>query len=172
MVDMTAEYKLIPARERDFDRAMDILRSGRDFQRQQGFLQWEDGFPDPDLIHRDIQSGHGYVVTSGGAIAAYLYLGFDGDPAYPAIRGAWQYDEKYAVIHRIAIAPEFRGLGLASVTFRLVEEFCRDRGVTLIRIDTHEDNKRMQHILAKNGFAYCGLVIQGGSDRLAYEKKT
>jgi RimJ/RimL family protein N-acetyltransferase len=53
----------------------------------------------------------------------------------------------------------------------LAEEFCRKKGVSLLRIDTHEDNKRMQHILAKNGFVYCGIVLQNGSDRLAYEKK-
>ena len=166
-----ADYKLSLAQPEDFDRAIEILRSGRDFQRQQGFVQWGDNFPDPEIIRSDIRKQNGYVVTADGKIAAYFYLGFDGDPSYPLIRGAWNYEEDYAVIHRIAIAPEFRGLGLSSVVFKLAEEFCRKKGVSLLRIDTHEDNKRMQHILAKNGFVYCGIVLQNGSDRLAYEKK-
>jgi hypothetical protein len=29
----------------------------------------------------------------------------------------------------------------------------------------------MQHVLEKNGFVYCGTVIQGNGDRMAYEKK-
>ena len=106
-----------------------------------------------------------------GVIAAYMYIGFDGDPAYPEIKGAWKHDGPYAVVHRIAIAPEFRGLGLGSVTFRLVEEFCKGKGFDLLRIDTDGANKRMQHVLEKNGFVYCGTVIQGGGDRFAYEKK-
>ena len=166
-----AIYELALARQEDFRRCMDILDAGREFQRQQGFIQWPDGFPDEESILCDIRSGLGYVVKVDGAIAAYLYLGFDGDPAYPAIRGAWGYEENYGVIHRIAIAPEFRGTGLASVVFRLVEDHCRERGIYLLRIDTDEQNKRMQHVLEKNGFVYCGTVVQGGGDRFAYEKK-
>ncbi|MBE6958076.1 MAG: GNAT family N-acetyltransferase [Ruminococcaceae bacterium] len=165
------KYELTLARSEDFDRALEILRSGRDFQRQQGFVQWDDSFPNPETIRSDIREKLGYVVKVDGKIAAYLYLGFDGDPSYPAIRGKWKSDEPYAVVHRIAIAPEFRGMGLASVTFRLTEDYCKSRGFYSLRIDTHESNKRMQHILTKNGFLYCGIVLQNGSDRLAYEKK-
>ena len=166
-----ANYELTLAKMEDFHHCMDILRAGRDFQRQQGFLQWPDGFPDAELIRSDICSGLGYVVKADGVIAAYLYIGFDGDPSYPKIRGAWQYDEPYAVIHRIAISPEFRGIGLTGIIFDLVGELCRKEGISLLRIDTHEDNKRMQHVVSKHGFVYCGIVIQGGGDRLAYEKK-
>ena len=164
-------FKLSLAQPEDFDRAMEILRAGRDFQRQQGFVQWTDSFPNPEVIRDDLKKGLGYVIKAGDSIAAYFYLGFDGDPAYPQIDGKWIYDEPYAVIHRIAIATEFRGMGLSSVVFGLIADFCWDRNIPLLRIDTHEDNKRMQHILAKNGFAYCGIVLQNGSPRLAYEKK-
>ena len=170
MNDMT-NYELTLARPGDFDRAMAILKAGREFQRAQGFIQWPDGYPDAESIRSDLRDGLGYVLKADGVIAAYMYIGFDGDPAYPAIKGAWQFDGPYAVIHRIAIAPEFRGLGLASITFRLVEDFCRSRDFYLLRIDTDEANKRMQHVLAKNGFTCCGTVIQGNGDRLAFEKK-
>ena len=168
--DMT-KLELQQAQPEDFDRAMEILRSGRDFQRQQGFVQWQDHFPDPKVIRQDIESGLGYVVKAEDQIAAYFYLGFDGDPAYPEIAGKWNCDEPYGVIHRIALGSEFRGMGLSSAVFQLAEDHCRQRGVCVLRIDTHEDNRRMQHILLKNGFVYCGIVLQAGSERLAYEKK-
>lgn len=166
-----AGLELVLAGPEDLGRCMEILCAGRDFQREQGFFQWPDSFPDENVIRSDIRDHYGYVVKVDGKIAAYLYLGFDGDPSYPQIRGAWNYDEPYGVIHRIAVSDEFRGMGLTGRIFQLVGALCRQRGIFLLRIDTHEDNKRMQHVLAKNGFAYCGLVIQSGSDRLAYEKK-
>ena len=166
-----AKYELTLAQMEDFRRCMDILNDGREFQRAQGFVQWADGYPDEGSVLGDLQNGLGYVVKVDGAIAAYMYIGIDGDPAYPEIKGAWNYDEPYAVVHRIAIGSEFRGQGLGSITFRLVEDFCRSKGFYLLRIDTDEKNKRMQHVLEKNGFVYCGTVIQGGGDRMAYEKK-
>ena len=40
-----------------------------------------------------------------------------------------------------------------------------------IRIDTHRDNKIMQHNLAKYGFEYCGIIhIASGAERLAYQR--
>jgi len=164
-------YELALAQAEDFRRCMDILNAGRQFQREQGFIQWPDGYPDEESVRGDLRDGLGYVLKVDGVIAAYMYIGFDGDPAYPEIKGAWKHDGAYAVVHRIAIAPEFRGLGLGSVTFRLVEEFCKGKGFYLLRIDTDGANKRMQHVLEKNGFVYCGTVIQGGGDRFAYEKK-
>ena len=164
-------YHLTPAQPTDLPRCMEILRSGRDFQREQGFFQWPDGFPREETVRQDIAHSDGYVLKVGNAIAAYLYLGFDGDPSYPDIQGAWGFDEPYAVIHRISIADAFRGKGLSAKIFDLVEDLLRSRGVFLLRIDTHQDNKRMQHVLCKNGFSCCGTVIQDNGLRLAYEKK-
>ena len=86
------------------------------------------------------------------------------------IKGAWRYDEPYAVVHRIAIGTAFRGQNLADQAFRLVEDYCKAHGVYNLRIDTDEQNKRMRHILEKNGFVCCGTVVQGGGDRLAFDK--
>lgn len=40
-----------------------------------------------------------------------------------------------------------------------------------IRIDTHHDNRVMQHLLTKHGFTYCGLIyLKSGAERLAYQR--
>lgn len=168
---MMADCKLIPAARADLPVCMEILDSGRAFQRQQGFTQWRDGYPAPADVQRDIQAGGAYLLTVDGSPAAYTFIGFDGDPAYPAIEGTWRFDEPYGVMHRVAISEKFRGAGLSDVLFALAGNLVKERGFHVLRIDTHEDNKRMQHILTKNGFSYCGTVLQNGSPRLAYDKK-
>lgn len=163
-------YQLELAQLEDLPLCIEILRSGRLFQRQQGFFQWPDDFPKEDTIRNDILCKNGYVLRWEGAIAAYLYLGFDGDPFYCTIEGAWYNDAPYAVIHRIAIARAFRGKGLANIIFSLAEDVCRSRGIGNLRIDTHAQNLRMQHILEKNGYRCCGTVMQDNGPRLAYHK--
>ena len=42
--------------------------------------------------------------------------------------------------------------------------------ISHILIDTHADNKVMQHVLDKNGFKHCGTVyMDNGEPRIAYE---
>jgi len=166
-----ASYELVTACREDIPACVEILDSGRAFQRAQGFVQWADGYPGLKEVERDVAKGKGYVLKVDGKIAAHLYLDPDGDPSYPAIRGAWNTPEPYMVIHRVAIGDEFRGMGLSDKIFSLVAEFSKTQGIYALRIDTHADNKRMQHVVEKNGFVYRGIVLQNGSERLAYDKQ-
>ena len=164
-------YKLELARLEDLPACIEILSSGRSFQRQQGFVQWPDGFPKEETIRGDILSGNGYVLRQETSIAAYLYIGYDGDPCYSAIDGTWLNDAPYAVIHRIAIGSDFRGKGFADVIFALAEEMCRNQGVQNLRIDTHADNLPMQAAIQRAGFQRCGTIyIADGSARIAYDR--
>lgn len=163
--------ELTPARWEELDAVMAILHSGRLFQRAQGFVQWDDTHPTREAVEEDIRSGNGYAIRVAGELAGYLCLSFDGDPAYPEIRGAWRFEGNYAVVHRMAIGENHRGRGLTGEVFRLAGRLAQFRGVDILRIDTHEDNLRMRHVLEKNGFVCCGTVVQNGGERLAFDKK-
>ena len=79
--------------------------------------------------------------------------------------GKWIDDvQPYHVVHRIASYPDAHGI------FSSIMDFClsHDRN---IRIDTHRDNKIMQHNILKHGFTYCGIIyLLSGDERLAYQK--
>ena len=76
----------------------------------------------------------------------------------------------YAVIHRMAFDRRFVGRGLSAAALRLAEDLCREQGVAAIRIDTDPRNRRMQHILEKNGCRRCGTVLFQGSGKVAFDK--
>lgn len=85
------------------------------------------------------------------------------DPTYERIDGGqWLNDRPYGTIHRIA------GDGTVSGLLEKSLDFCFGL-IDTVRIDTHEDNKIMQHVIKKNGFDYCGIIYSAdGSPRLAY----
>ena len=97
-------------------------------------------------------------------------IDFDGEPAYCNIQGEWRTEGVYAVVHRISISSQFRNRGLAKEIFELIETLCNDKGIKSIRIDTYRLNERMQHVLTKSGFIYCGIVTYPFGERLAYER--
>ena len=40
-----------------------------------------------------------------------------------------------------------------------------------LRVDTHRDNRVMQHLLLQHGFTYCGIIhLASGDERLAYQR--
>lgn len=158
------------AKNSDIDVCWDILDDGRRFQRAQGFVQWTDDYPNRDTVKDDILSQKGYVLKMDGVIAGYMCIDFSGEPAYENIDGCWRSEKTYAVIHRMAFCKSFCGKGLSESAFSLAEKLCIEQGVDYLRIDTAYPNKRMQHILEKNGFKYCGVIKYQGSERLAYDK--
>ncbi len=146
----------------DIDKIMEIYRIGKDIQVKSGNPdQWLDGYPKRELIAEDIQNGCSYTVRHDGDIVGVFMYFIGEEPTYKKIDGSWLDDEEYGVIHRIASC----GKGVFSECVK----WCLDKHYNL-RIDTHRDNKIMQHLIIKNGFSYCGIIwVDDGSERLAYQ---
>ena len=157
------------AEPHELSACIQIIREGREFQQEQGFVQWTPEYPSPELIAKDIQSGRGWLYKIDGVPAGYMYLIFDGDPAYLAPECDWSANVPYVAVHRIALSRRFTGRGLSMAVFESIRALCRERGISCIRIDTDKKNTRMQHVLEKNGFSRRGYVLFEGDKKLAYE---
>lgn len=127
--------------------------------------QWVNGHPQQSLIVDDIKKQISYGCEINGRIEAVFVLLREGDSDYDRIfDGQWLNDAPYVAIHRLASAGNVPGL--TGAIFNWCEKICPD-----IRIDTHRDNRVMQHVLTKNGFTYCGLIyLKNGAERLAYQR--
>lgn len=143
-----------------------IYALAREQMRRSGNpTQWGNTHPPREMIIRDIEEGVGYVVVSGGEICGVFAFIVGDDPTYGYIEGNWLNNERYGTIHRIA------GNGRKKGILSCALDFCRKIEPN-IRIDTHRDNKIMQHLLEKHGFANCGIIYVGdGTPRSAYQRQ-
>ena len=154
-----------PAVEADIPAVLPVFEAAKAIMRADGnFEQWgAPGFPGDALLLHDIARGGGYVIEKD-SIVAYFALLPSPEPTYDYIDGAWLTDEPYGVIHRIASYPDVHGI------FSAIIEFAAERYPHL-RIDTHRDNRIMQHVIDAAGFTYCGIIwLADGTERLAYER--
>ena len=145
------------------------IEDARAYHKSLGFQQWHPDYPTQKPILDDISQGIGYAFVDESRVIGYACIIFGDEPAYKKIDGAWKTDRPYAVVHRMAFSEMARGSGLSKEAIRLIKEFCRSNHVDAIRVDTQDENKVMQHILVREGFAYCGLVQFDGGPKLAYE---
>ena len=162
---------LEPAGMDRIDLCIEILNEGRLFQREQGFIQWPDDYPNRDIVISDIKEGKGYLVMMDRDPIGYLNIDFDGESAYEVIDGKWGAASPYAVLRRMAFLRKYAGRGLALEVLALVENICVSKEVRYIKTDTDFQNERMQHVLEKSGYKRRGVVILRGSGKIAYDKQ-
>ena len=147
---------------------MKVIEDAKKTLAQSGSDQWQNGYPNADIIIDDIISGQAYVALEEGEVIAYAAVTRSPESAYDAIyEGSWQGGEpEYLVFHRIAVARDAQGQGVAQTFLEgLIEGF----DYLDFRSDTHAKNIAMQHIFEKLGFKQVGKVPVDG-ERLAYQK--
>ena len=154
---------------KDIARVMTIINQAKQYFKDHGIDQWQDGYPNEDSILEDIQNEEAYVLDHEGEILGTCMITIQGEPTYDVIDGKWLSQSDYICVHRIAIDNEHKGSGLASLIL--------NQAVSLyphyhsLRMDTHEDNLSMQSFLTKYGFIHCGTItLNSGALRRAYEK--
>lgn len=183
------ELKIRAAHMEDLDDIMAVYRCAKAYMDANGNPnQWTCGYPARDLIEGDIKKGHCYVCIArpaAGSEAKATARSTAGSEAAPAPAeticgvfafilgtdqtylyiedGKWLNDAPYGTIHRIASDGSVKGV------FSCCIDFCKSQSQE-IRIDTHEDNKTMQHLIEKNGFSRCGIIYtRDHSPRIAYQ---
>ena len=159
--------------ERDLECVMELVADAQNWFRGQGIDQWQDGYPTTAIISSDILGGNNYIIEHNGVVAATFVISFADDPTYNEIKGkGWLNGNRYAVVHRIAVADKYRRKGIAREILYYAEELSMAQGIADIRIDTHRDNIAMRSLLKKLGYLHCGrITLTSGALREAYHKE-
>jgi GNAT superfamily N-acetyltransferase len=159
-----------PAIISDVPTIWEILKGAILRRKADGSNQWQDGYPNPDVVRNDIAQNAGYVLTEGELIIGYFAAFVNNEPAYDQIEGQWLTLGDFLVVHRMALAENRLGKGLAKIMFGFAEQIAREKQIGSIKVDTNFDNLDMLSILKKLGYTYCGEVHFRGSPRKAFEK--
>lgn len=168
---MTKEHiDFRPALPEDASKIWQILQQAIERRRMDGSAQWQDGYPNSDVVAKDIESNKGFVLTVDGEIAVYGAIFINNEPAYERIVGSWLSSGDFVAVHRVAVHQNFQGKGMVKAYFEKTEEYARAQNIFSVKVDTNFDNPAMLNILQKTGYTYCGKVFFRGSERLAYEK--
>ena len=170
------EKKLIPgyqfrlAKSTDISQIWDLLQMAILRRKQDGSNQWQDGYPNVEVIKNDIQKKYGYVLTSNDEIVGYCALLINNEPDYLNIEGQWLTSNDFVVFHRLAISEKFLGKGLAKKMVSFIEQFAISKNIISVKADTNHDNTPMLKLFKSLNYSLCGTVYIRKSPRKAFEK--
>ena len=155
-----------PTTYADIEVLLDIFAYARAQMAADGNpTQWGDGYPTREQLENDIHCGVSYVMEHEGVPCATFVFIIGDDPTYAYIEdGQWLDDTlPYGTIHRIASNGQRRGI------FRTILDWCSAQ-CSNIRIDTHQANARMIHLIEQAQFTRCGIIYtRDNSPRMAYQ---
>ena len=173
---LTAPVTYRPAVMEDIPRILEIVQAARESLGRFGIDQWQGPYPGAERFEEDIRLGQCFIVEHKGETGAFFVLSTLPEPSYDDITdGKWSADVPCCVLHRAAVAKEYRGSGMSQALMRCADEQARAYGLKCIRVDTHRKNKPMQNLLRESGYRYRGNILvdaEPGHDphRQAFEK--
>lgn len=164
-------YTFRKASSADIPQIWIILQQAILRRKNDGSLQWQDGYPNEAVVRADTEKEIGLVLTDGEIIVGYTAILFNDEPAYDDLQGTWLTNGDFAVVHRLAISDAYIGKGLAQKIMQFTEDVARRNTIFSIKVDTNFDNIPMLKIFEKLDYTFCGEVSFRGSPRKAFEKK-
>jgi GNAT superfamily N-acetyltransferase len=164
------KYNFEKADVTDIPEIWTILQNAINRRKKDGSNQWQDGYPNPEVIKKDIEKGVGYILTESENTIGYCAILINDEPEYLKIDGKWLTNTDFVVFHRVAIAEKYLGKNLSQKIIDYIEDFARKNNIKSLKADTNHDNFAMMKIFEKTGFIFCGIVHFRGSPRKAYEK--
>ena len=160
------------SRIEDIEKMMCVIHEAQESMHANGIPQWQDGYPNEEVISWDIQTGNSYVLVEDGNVIGTAYIVAGYEPNYDYIEeGKWLNDHPYVVVHRIAISKDYKGKDCARQLMVFAESVAGMHHLHDIRIDTHHQNLPMRKFLSKLGYHACGTVyLKNGDKRIAYQR--
>lgn len=147
-----------------------ILQQAIMRRKKDGSKQWQDGYPNLEVVKNDIEKEQGFVLLQGEEIIGYAAILINDEPAYDALEGNWVNTDNFVVLHRLALSEHQLGKGLAKKIMEYAADFALQNKIYNIKADTNFDNIAMIKIFENTGYTFCGEVFFRGSPRKAYQK--
>jgi ribosomal protein S18 acetylase RimI-like enzyme len=167
---MSRELLLRKANLEDLNDIIDIFKNAIKVMDNNGIHQWDNVYPNEEILNEDILSNDMFLCELENQIASVFVLNQDCDEEYS--NGSWQYKEaSYFVIHRLCVNPVFQGKGIGTRTMLLIEEFLRNKSIETIRLDAYSLNPIALKMYEKLGYKKVGRVNWRKGLFYLYEKK-
>jgi len=141
----------------DIEELVDMYTAAVVEMQASGIDQWDEIYPDRDVILEDIHREELTVGKKNGTIVLAYVINTEYDEQYA--NGAWKYpDSNYCIIHRLCVNPRYQNQGIAKKAILHIEDDSRDKGFDSIRLDSFSRNHFAQMLYEKLNYTVVGYA--------------
>ncbi len=149
-----------------------IMRNVED-AKHRGTCDWDDEYPDREIIAADIASGGTYVLRGDEGVAASICMHAKDEETHelesaPGI--AWTATDAPCGLSRLCVRPELQNAGLGRRMMQSVMAEAKARGLTGIRLLASVDNPAANSLYIRLGCNRLGETRLYDWPFIAYEK--
>ena len=160
------------ARKNDIEKILIIIEGAKQSLKKDGIDQWQIEPMGYDFLSGQIDNDKSFVYEKDGEVLAYTFLSSDKEKSYDPIDDKF-LGKNYIIIHTFAVKSDQRCKNIGTDFMEEIKIYSKSIGLDSIRIDTHEDNKKMLGLIKKFSFIKRGQIFidEAGvkKPRIAYE---
>ena len=145
------------ANKTDLDNIMKMYKSCVTGMLKNGIDQWDDSYPNTEIISEDLNVGTYYVVEMDGTIIGGVNIDKNQDDTYLALD--WEdKSDSFLVVHRLGVKEEFWNKKIGKDLMLFTEKLVIEKGLKSIRLDTYSGNTKAMEFYRRLGYSELGTI--------------
>jgi len=145
------------ANKKDLNNIMKMYKSCVTGMLKNGINQWDDIYPNTEIISEDLNVRTYYVAEIDGTIVGGVNIDKNQDNTYLAIN--WKdKSDSFLVVHRLGVKEEFWNKKIGKYLMLFAEKLVIEKRLKSIRLDTYSGNPKAMEFYRRLGYAELGMI--------------
>lgn len=145
------------AAKKDLEKIMEMYKSCVSAMLDIGIDQWDESYPNIDIITSDINAETFYVAEINTKIIGGINIDQNQDKSYLGIN--WEdISNSCLVVHRLAVRKEFWNKSIGKKLMLFGENLTIEKGLRSVRLDTYSGNPKAIQFYRKLGYKQLGEI--------------
>ena len=141
----------------DLENIMKMYKSCVTGMLENGIDQWDDTYPNTEIINEDLNVGTYYVAEMDETIIGGVNIDKNQDDTYLALD--WEdKSDSFLVVHRLGVKEEFWNKKIGKDLMLFTEKLVIEKGLKSIRLDTYSGNPKAMEFYIRLGYTELGTI--------------
>jgi ribosomal protein S18 acetylase RimI-like enzyme len=145
------------ANKTDLQNIMKMYKSCVTGMVKNGIDQWDDAYPNTEIISEDLNAGTYYVAEMDETIIGGINIDNNQDDTY--LHLDWEdKSDSFLVVHRLGVKEEFWNKKIGKNMMLFSEKLVIEKGLKSIRLDTYSGNPKAMEFYRRLGYSELGTI--------------
>ena len=143
----------------DLDAILKITKSCAKKLVSKNIFQWNEYYPNRNVFENDLYNKWLYVTVKENKVIGSICVSDLIDDEYATVKWLTPNNNNNIYIHRLAVDPDYQGVGYAQKMMYFAEEFAKKNEYKSIRLDTFSKNMKNQKFYKQRGYKKLGEIF-------------